>query len=88
MNGKGVGPIVTASTQVCGLEDLGKVFIQLCYKGVSGAANGLLRPARSFRKVGGFGISRHIDIACCRMNGKIAYYIAIQVSRLDNLSKV
>jgi hypothetical protein len=76
MNGKGVGIIATASSQVGGLEDWVRLEFSLATK-ASGLLCTCLRPARSARKVGGSRSSRHIDIARCGMNGKGVGIIAI-----------
>jgi hypothetical protein len=72
MNGKGEGQIVTVSSQVSGLEDLGKISVQPYHKGIKDAkevaAEGRLRPTSSARKIGGGGGPRYVDITRCGVN--------------------
>ncbi len=86
-NSKGVCLIRTASSQVSGLENLGKLFVQLCHEGVRAAAIGCLRPARSVGKVVGLSPSSHVDFTRLRMNSNGVGIIGIastQIGRLQN----
>jgi len=85
MYGKGCSRIITFSSQVGGLEDLSKLFVQPRHEGVKDPTISFLCSAISFRKIVRIGYSSHVDFTRGGMNGKGSGIIFITSSKIGGL---